>query len=74
MKNCVQFQATQYKKWHKFVQCRAEELRGGVMAAAAPHREQRAALSSALCDSHRAQGNGMELQVPSSLGYSVILR
>ena len=31
------------------------------MAAAAPHREQRAALSSALCDSNRARGNGMEL-------------
>jgi len=29
-------------------------LRGGLMAAAAPHREQRAALSSALCDSDRA--------------------
>ena len=26
------------------------------MAAAAPHREQRAALSSALCDSDRAEG------------------
>ena len=31
------------------------------MAAAAPHRERRAALSSALCDSDRARGNGMEL-------------
>jgi len=37
-----------------FAQRRAEELRGGLMAAAAPHREQRAALSSALCDSDRA--------------------
>ena len=31
------------------------------MAAAAPHRERRAALSSALCDTDRARGNGMEL-------------
>ena len=31
------------------------------MAAADPHREWRAALSSALCDSHRARENGMEL-------------
>ena len=37
-------------------QHRAEELRGGLMAAAAPHRERRAALSSALCDSDRAEG------------------
>ena len=44
-----------------FVQPRAEELRGGLMAAAAPHRERRAALSSALCDSDGARGNGMEL-------------
>ena len=29
--------------------------------AAAPHRERRAALSSALCDSDRARGNGVEL-------------
>ena len=36
-------------------------LRGGLMAAAAPHREQRAALSSALCGSDRARGNSMEL-------------
>ena len=42
-------------------QRRAEELRGGLMAATAPHRERRAALSSALCDSDRARGNGMEL-------------
>ena len=42
-------------------QHRAEELRGAIMAAAAPHREQRAVLNSALCDSNRAQGNGMEL-------------
>ena len=39
----------------------AAELRGGLTAAAAPHRERRAALSSALCDSGRARGNGMEL-------------
>ena len=31
------------------------------MAAAAPHRERRAELSSALCGSDRARGNGMEL-------------
>ena len=31
-------------------------LRGGLMVAAAPHRERKAALSSALCDSDRAQG------------------
>ena len=31
------------------------------MAAAAPHTERKAALSSALCDSDRAQGNNMEL-------------
>ena len=37
-----------------FAQPRAEELREGRMAAAAPHREPRAALSSALCDSDRA--------------------
>ena len=42
-------------------QHRAEELRGGLMVAAAPHRERRAALSSALCDSDRARGNGIEL-------------
>jgi len=42
-------------------QPRAEELRGGLMAAAAPHRERRAALSSALCDSNSTQGNGREL-------------
>ena len=35
-------------------QHRAEELRGGLMVAAAPHRERRAPLSSALCDSDRA--------------------
>ena len=45
-------------------QRRAEEL----MGAAAPHRERRAALSSALCDSHRAQGNGMELCQGRELG------
>jgi len=39
----------------------AEEVRGGLMAAAAPHREQRTALSSALCDSDWTRGNGMEL-------------
>jgi len=37
-----------------FAQRRAEELRGGLMAAAAPHRELRAAPNSALCDSDRA--------------------
>lgn len=31
------------------------------MVAAAPHRERRTALSSALCDNYRARGNGMEL-------------
>jgi len=31
------------------------------MAAAAPHREWRAALNSAFCDSDRARGNSMEL-------------
>jgi len=37
------------------VQSRAEELRGGLMAAAAPHDGSGgAALSSALCDSDRA--------------------
>ena len=35
-------------------QRRAEELREGLMVAAAPHREQRTVLSSALCDSDRA--------------------
>jgi len=35
-----------------FAQRRGAE--GGLMAAAAPHRERRAALSSALCDSNRA--------------------
>ena len=39
-----------------FAQLRAEELRGGLMAATAPHREWRAALSSALCDSNRPEG------------------
>ena len=37
------------------------------MAVAAPHRERRAALSSALCDSDRARGNGMELCQGKSL-------
>jgi len=37
-----------------FVRPRAEELRGGLMVAAAPHREWKAELSSALCDSDRA--------------------
>ena len=31
-----------------------EQLRGGLMAATAPHRERRAVLSSAPCDSDRA--------------------
>jgi len=35
-------------------QPRAEQLRGGFMAATAPHRERRAVLSSAPCDSDRA--------------------
>ena len=39
-----------------FVQPRAEELRGGLMAAAAPHREWGAALSSAPCGSDRSEG------------------
>ena len=43
-------------------------LRGGLMAAAAPHREGRAALSSALCDSNRARGNGMELRQGRAAG------
>ena len=42
-------------------QPRAEELNGDFMTAAAPHREQRAALSSAFCDSDRARGDGVEL-------------
>ena len=40
-------------------QPRAEEVRGGLMAASDPHREQRG--SAELCDSDRARGNGMEL-------------
>ena len=42
-------------------QHRAEELRGGLVVAAALTGSGGAALSSALCDSDRAQGNGMEL-------------
>ena len=38
------------------------------MAATAPHREWRAVLSSALCDSDRARGNGMELSWEGQLG------
>jgi len=38
-----------------------EEQRGGLKAATTPHRGEGAALSSALCDSDRARGNGMEL-------------
>ena len=38
------------------------------MAAAAPHRERRAALSSALCGSDRARGNGMELRQGRAAG------
>jgi len=46
----------------RFAKRKAEELREGRMAAAAPHRERGgAALSSALCDSDRAPENGMEL-------------
>jgi len=40
-------------------QPRAEEVRGGLMAASDPHRVQRG--SAELCDSDRARGNGMEL-------------
>ena len=36
-------------------------LKGALMTATAPHREWRAALSSAVCDSDRARGNGMGL-------------
>ena len=43
-------------------------LRGGPMAAAAPHRERRTALSSTLCDSDRARGNGVELSGEGQLG------
>jgi len=51
-----------------FAQCRVSRLRGGLMAAAAPHMERRAALSSALCDSNKAQGNlGWRLGTGSSL-------
>ena len=56
-----QRRATELGKWLRCAKPRAEELRRGLMAAAAPHRERRAALSSALCDSDRARGNGMEL-------------
>ena len=42
-------------------QRRAAELKRALVVAAAPHREWRAALSSALCDSDTARGNGMEL-------------
>ena len=47
-------------------QHRAEELRGGFMPVLFPCKtkwflSQGAALSSALCDSNRAQGNSMEL-------------
>lgn len=41
-----------------FFQHRAEELRAALMVAAAPHREQRAALSSAVW----TPGNDMELR------------
>ena len=44
-----------------FAQPRAEELRGGLMVAAALTGNGGAALSSALCDSDSARGNGMEL-------------
>ena len=49
-------------------QHRAEELRGGLMAAAAPHRERRAALSSALCDSDRAEGTAWSCVRGGQLG------
>ena len=44
-----------------WAQPRAEELRRGLMVAAALTGSGRAELSSALCDSDRARGNGMEL-------------
>jgi len=39
-----------------FVQPRAEELRGGLMAAAAPRREWRGSADFALCDSKGPEG------------------
>ena len=48
-------------------QRKAEELRGGLMAAAAPHSEG-AALSSALCDGDSARGNDMGLCGEGQLG------
>ena len=50
-----------YEEQPCFVQPRAEELRGGLMVAAALTGNGGAALSSALCDSDRAPENGMEL-------------
>ena len=44
-----------------FDQPRAEELRGGLMVAAALTGSRGAALSSALCDANRTQENRMEL-------------
>ena len=53
------------------LQLRVEELSRGLMADAAPHRERKAVLSSAPCDSDRARGNGMELcQERGRLGVS----
>ena len=44
-------------------------LRAALMAAAAPHRERRAALSSALCDSDRAEGTAWSCVRGGHLGY-----
>ena len=44
------------ERWPGCIGPRAEELRGGLMAAAAADRERRAALSSALCDSDGPEG------------------
>jgi len=41
----------------QFVQPRAEELSGGLVAAASSTGDRGAALSSALCDSDRARGS-----------------
>ena len=50
------------------LQLRVEELSRGLMADAAPHRERKAVLSSAPCDSDRARWNGMELSGEGQLG------
>ena len=56
-----------YRDWEGFevpgfAQPREEQADGRLMAAADPRGECKAALSSAFCDSNRAQGNGMELR------------